>query len=154
VLDALVAVVHTLAGAAWFGAMFYSTFVLHPRAHAFFERDADFEAFIATISHGARWKVLGAMGLLAATGALLAFREWQDASTTWLVLICVKAVLLLGALLVFIRVSWYLWPARILASPDEVASIQKKFRWVAWIMLTIAGLSIALGVLAQGSRQP
>src|SRR5262249_45357457 len=104
VLDALVAVVHALAGAAWFGAMFYSTFVLHPRARTFFERDADFEAFIATVSHGARWKVLGAIGLVAATGTVLALsRGWHDASSLWLVLIGAKALLLLAAFALFIR---------------------------------------------------
>ena len=50
---AVAAVAHALAGAAWFGSMFYSLAVLQPRAKAYFEEDdGRFEEFVATIAGG------------------------------------------------------------------------------------------------------
>src|SRR5262249_40953788 len=93
-VSALLAVVHVLAGAAWFGAMFYSLFVLHPRGRAFFERPSDFEEFITFVSHGARYAVLGALGVLALTGAgLILVRMPSGPSSGWALLAGMKAVL-------------------------------------------------------------
>jgi hypothetical protein len=57
-----VRLVHVLASAAIFGAMFYSITVIQPRARRYFQSPHDFEEFIAVISNGARWKVLGGFG--------------------------------------------------------------------------------------------
>jgi putative copper export protein len=65
--------IHMLASAAWFGAMFYSLAVLHPRARAFFGDAKRFEEFISHVAAGARWKVLGGCLLIALTGAALMF---------------------------------------------------------------------------------
>src|SRR6516225_10182553 len=67
---ALVAI-HVLAASAWFGAMFYSLFVLHPRARAFFDSPSKFEEFITFIAAGARWKVLSGCLVIGATGLAL-----------------------------------------------------------------------------------
>jgi uncharacterized membrane protein len=67
-LYSILAVVHTLAAATWLGAMVYSFAVLHPHAMRYFRQETEFEAFIAAISHGARWPVLLAIALLAGTG--------------------------------------------------------------------------------------
>jgi uncharacterized membrane protein len=148
-LDSVLALTHALAGAAWLGAMVYSFFVLHPGARAYFPKDADFEAFIATVSRGARYPVLAALALIGLSGAALVVVRWPPAlSLTWLVLIVVKVLLYLGACGLFMYVSWRLWPARILALPAEVPQLQRLFRRVAAAMILIAGLAMALGILA------
>jgi hypothetical protein len=92
----MVLVAHALAGAAWFGAMFYSLTVLHPKAQGYFPTAEAFEEFIATVSDGARWKVLGAMGFIGVTGiALLLLHGPAKASCLWLGLIARKVFLLL-----------------------------------------------------------
>src|SRR5262245_13452708 len=68
---AVLAAIHILAAAAWFGAMFYSLAVLHPRARAFFETPSRLEAFLAFIATGARWKVLCGCFVIAMTGIIL-----------------------------------------------------------------------------------
>jgi len=145
----VLAVIHILAGAAWFGSMFYSFFVLHPRAQAYFKRNADFESFIAEVSHGARWKVLSALGLIALTGVALVLLRWpQPMSMRWLLLIGAKVAVFTVALVLFIYTSWRLWPARLVASFEEVPKFQKVFRQVAAAMISFAALSMALGVFA------
>jgi uncharacterized membrane protein len=153
--SSLLAVIHVLAGAAWFGAMFYSVFVLHPRGRAFFDRPGDFEAFITFVSHGARYAVLAALGVLALTGAgLILVRMPSGPLPGWVLLAGAKVGLFALALGLFIVVSWCLWPARVLAAPEEVPAWQRTFRRVAWTMLVLAGLNIVLGVLAHCWREP
>ena len=148
-LHSLLAVVHALAAAAWFGAMFYSFFVLHPRAHAYFREPAEFETFIATLSQGARWKVLGALGMIALTGFGLVFVCWpRRLAPTWGVLMMAKLILFFLAAGVFTHISWRSWPARVLATQEEIPHFQKAFRRAAVVMLAIAAFSIVLGILA------
>src|SRR5262245_36128516 len=145
----LLAVVHALAAAAWFGSMFYSFSVLQPRAKKYFANDAEFEAFIATISQGARWKVLGAFGLVALSGLGLVFVTYPvRPHSSWLPIVFAKALLFVIALGVFCHTSWRLWPRRVMAAPSEVPEIQRAFRWVAMTMISLVGASAALGVLA------
>jgi uncharacterized membrane protein len=146
---ALLAVIHVLAGAAWLGAMCYSFFVLHPRAHAYFEKQADFESFIAAVSHGARYWFLSALAVIALSGAGLLLGRWPETvSAGWVLVMGAKVGLLATALVLFVYVSWRLWPARILALDREIPHLQKVFRRAALAMLLIAALSMALGVLA------
>ena len=148
-LHSILAVLHALTGAVWLGAMCYSFFILHPRAHTFFTKEADFESFIATVSRGARWKVLGALGLIALSGAGLVVVRWPDPfSVTWLVLIGLKAALLIAAVGLFVYVSWRLWPARLFATPEEIGHFQRTFRRVAIVMMTLAALGMTLGILS------
>ena len=101
--SATLAIVHTLVAAAWFGAMFYSAFVLHPRARRFFESDRDFEDFIATVSHEARWKVLTALAVTGLTGAALALVGGPGTrSMSWWPLLGAKTVFLLAAFGLFV----------------------------------------------------
>src|SRR5262245_47002825 len=142
-------VLHGLAGAAWFGAMFYSLTVLQPRAAAFFDKPAQFEEFIAAVSHGARWKVLSAFAIVGLSGfGLLALLWPASASPVWWTLIGVKIVLFLTALGVFIHTSWRLWPARILALVEEIPGYQRKFGLVGRTMIALIGLALALGIAA------
>jgi uncharacterized membrane protein len=148
-----VAAVHVLAGAAWFGAMFYSLTVLHPRARRFFDDDEKFEFFIVTISQGARWKVLAALGLIAASGlALMLLLARAGMSRGWLILIGVKVVLFAIATLIFWYASWRLWPRRIFASAEELPAIRRRFAAVGIALVLIAGASMALGLLAHAMR--
>jgi uncharacterized membrane protein len=144
VLRWLLAVIHALASAAWFGAMFYSLTTLHPRARRYFREDADLEEFIATVSQGARWKVLLAFAIMAISGIALAFLSNWSGSDWYL--IAAKSLLWLIALLVFIYGSWRLWPRRIFATTAELPDIRARFRAIAITLTTIAAAAIALGV--------
>jgi uncharacterized membrane protein len=147
IIRTLLAMVHVLAGAAWLGAMFYSFFVLHPRGQRYFARLTDFEGFVATLSQGARWKVLGAMAIIGVTGVgLVAFNgDWSWCR--WTVL-AMKALAFVTCLVLFWNVSWRLWPARILATEEEIPHFHRLFRRSAAALLGLVGLSMLLGVLA------
>jgi uncharacterized membrane protein len=148
-VDLGTAIPHVLVGAAWFGAMIYSHFVLYPRARAFFERDEDFEGILVAMAHGARWKVIAALGAIAATGAVLLWTRREHAgSPGWTAVIFAKCVVFLAAATLFAIVSWKLWPARVFASPKDLPRIRRLFRAVAFTMLALASTSLALGVLA------
>ena len=148
-LAILLALAHALAGAAWFGSMFYSLTVLQPRAARFFATPGQFEAFITAVSAGARWKVLGAFTFMGVTGLGLLVLRWPASqSSSWLAVVAAKVVLFLAALVVFWYVSWRLWPARVLALPEEVPGLQRRFRRVGWAMIVLVGLNIVLGVVA------
>ncbi len=64
-LRAMLLLLHVLAGAAWFGSIFYSLFVLYPRLPRHFAAIEDRERFLLTLSHGARWNMVAAMTLVA-----------------------------------------------------------------------------------------
>jgi hypothetical protein len=139
---------HALAGAAFFGSMFYSFYVVQPRSRLFFAQRRDFESFLASLAQGARYKVLLAFTLLGISGlALLFVRPSAMSSFGWLVL-GVKGVLFLAALVLFGYVSWHLWPVRLFALPEELPHLDRVFRWAAFAMLILVGLSFFLGTLA------
>jgi uncharacterized membrane protein len=141
--------IHVLASAAWFGAMFYSLVVLHPRTRSFFGDARQFEEFIAQIAAGARWKVLGGCLLIALTGmALMFFPSEAHRSTTWQICIALKTIFLLTAVGIFCFASWKLWPARIMCSPEEIPKFQRQFRIVAVTLLALIGMAIVLGVVS------
>ena len=147
-LYSVLAIVHALAGATWLGAMVYSFVVLHPHARRYFGQETEFEAFIAAISHGARWPVLLALALLGGTGGgLVALSRPPPPSHLWMALVAGKGVALAAASSLFLYTSWRLWPARIFAAPDEVRHFQRTFRRVAITMITLASFSTACGVL-------
>lgn len=152
VLQLALSTIHVVVAAAWFGAMFYSLTVLHPRAAAFFEKDVDFEAFITTVSDGARWKVLAACFLIAASGIGLAIINWRSpVPLTWLVLIGLKLGLLLIAFGLFSYTSWRLWPARVFATSEDIPRFQRKFRLIAWCLTVVVGFNMTLGLAARAS---
>jgi uncharacterized membrane protein len=145
----LVSIAHLLASAAWFGAMFYSVTVLQPRARSFFRSDDELEEFIATIAHGARWKVLLALALIALSGLVLVLLAPRPLAWPWILLISLKSLLLAVASVVFCWASWHLWPRRIFARAEELPRIRRQFQVVALSLLSIAALAMALGVLAR-----
>jgi putative copper export protein len=147
----ILASAHLLAGAAWFGAMFYSLMVLHPRAGRFFGADDEkFESFISILAQGARWKVLSALGLIALTGAAMIPLTESHSTNHWKEIILAKVILWLMAVGIFCRVSWRLWPARVFAVPKELPAIRRRFRASAIMMICIAAAAMVLGLWAHG----
>jgi len=145
----ILAAAHVLAGSAWFGAMLYSLMVLHPRARSFFRGPRQFEEFIAYIAAGARWKVLGGAAFIALTGVgLLVLRGPEYVSGGRNACVIGKTVLFLIAVGLFCFTSWRLWPARVMASAEEVPGFQRTFRLVAVTLLVLVGACMALGVLS------
>jgi len=142
-------VAHVLAGSAWFGAMLYSLLVLHPRARLFFGNPRQFEDFISYIAAGARWKVLGGAAFIGLTGLglVLCAPVKQTSSAQWAILIT-KITLFAAAISLFCFTSRVLWPARTLASSEEIPGFQQKFRVIAVMLLVLVGLSAALGVVS------
>lgn len=148
-IHAFLAVCHVLASAAWLGAMVYSCFFLTPRAHAYFSSDREFESFILTVSHGARWLVLCALGTISATGlALLALPGASPRPPSWWVFVALKMALWMAAAALFWYVSWRLWPARVFATANEVPAVQKSFARWARVMIALVTSAMILGILA------
>jgi Flp pilus assembly protein TadB len=143
-MTALVAILHAGLAAAWVGGMAYSLFVVQPKLAKFYAADLQTrEALTATIASGNRWKVLGLIGVIAASGLVLLV---TDTDHWWLHL--VKAVLLLAATGIFWYVSWRHWPRRIFATTAEIPAHHARLRLLATIMLGLAGTAFALGVVA------
>ena len=143
-MSALVAVIHAGLAAAWLGGMAYSLFVVQPKLARFFANDDESrEALTVTLAVGNRWKVLGLIAVIGASGIVL----WLLTSTPlWIVL--AKTVLLLVATGVFWYVSWRHWPRRVFATPSERPGFQRRLRLLATIMLALAGTAFALGVVS------
>jgi hypothetical protein len=64
-------------------------------------------------------------------------------------LIGAKTGLMLITAILFWRVSWYWWPARLFAMPSELPALHRRFRIGAVCMLILVGLNMVLGVLAR-----
>src|SRR5438270_620160 len=58
-LEQLLHWVHGLSAAAWFGAIFYRTLVVDPKAFGFFPSRSDYEHFSTHLAHGMRYLVTG-----------------------------------------------------------------------------------------------
>ena len=145
----IIAAAHILAGGAWFGAMFYSLMVLHPRARTFFSSSRQLEEFIVHIAAGARWKVLSGVAFIALTGVgLLLLPGTEHTSTGRNACVIAKTVLFVIAVSLFCFTSWVLWPARTLASAEEMPKFQKSFRRIAVTLLVLVGVSMVLGILS------
>jgi Flp pilus assembly protein TadB len=140
----LIAVIHAGLAAAWVGGMAYSLLVVQPKLQRFFRPEEDSrEALTAVIASGNRWKVLGLVAVVAATGLALL---WLVDTHWWIH--AIKAVLLLAATGIFWFVSWRHWPRRIFATAAERPALQRQLRMLATTMLGLAGTAFALGVAA------
>lgn len=143
----VLAILHALAGGLWLGGVFYSLFVLRPRAQRYFAREAQFEEFVAAVSHGGRAKFLLALAGIAVTGAGLAYLRWRADSPGWLTVLCVKTALFLTIAGAFAYISWRLWPARVFAAGAELRGVQGRFRQIGVAIFAAGVLSLALGVV-------
>ena len=146
--EATILGVHVLGGGVWIGAMVFSIFILHPRAEQYFAREADFEDFIFTVVHGARWKVFsGVVAILVSGAALAAWPGHQvQADPLWLALFGLKLSLFAISAGAFFYVSWVLWPRRTFATHDELPAIKARFFRVGVVMVTANALNMALGI--------
>jgi len=140
--------VHVLGGGVWIGAMFFSVFVLHPRAEAFFQGKAQFEDLLFTVVQGARWKVVAGAAAIAASGAWLLW-EHRAAGPLWSAVVAAKVGLLLLVIFLFGHVSWVLWPRRVFAAEAELPAIRALFRRIGALMIAANALNVGLGVLAR-----
>jgi hypothetical protein len=78
----LIAVIHAGLAAAWVGGMAYSLLVVQPKLQRFFRTEEDSrEALTAVIASGNRWKVLGLVAMIAATGLVLLWLADTGGST-------------------------------------------------------------------------
>lgn len=140
----LVAIIHAGLAAAWVGGMTYSLFVVQPKLKKFFGPDEESrEALTAVIASGNRWKVLGLITAIAATGLILLLldhRHW------WIH--AVKGLLLLAATAIFWFVSWRHWPRRVFATAAERPALQRQLRLLATTMLALTTTAFALGITA------
>jgi uncharacterized membrane protein len=151
IAGALPIAVHVLGGGVWIGAMVFSVFILHPRAERFFTRASEFEDFIFSVVHGARYKVLAGIAAIVASGAALAVRHAATAGA-WTWLVAVKVALLLVSLALFLHVTFTLWPRRVFAREDELPAVRRRFWWIGVVMIACNTASMGLGVLARVLR--
>ncbi|WP_344237350.1 hypothetical protein [Kribbella hippodromi] len=125
--------------------MAYSLFVVQPKVKKFFGADeGGREALVAVIASGNRWKVIGLIGAIAVTGVgmvLIDHRGW------WIH--AVKGLLLIAASGIFWYVSWRHWPQRVFATAAELPVLQRWLVVLASVMLGLAGLAFALGVISE-----
>jgi uncharacterized membrane protein len=156
---------HVLAGAAWFGAMAYSLAVIQPRSKRFFaDDDEKFELFVSTIAQGARWKVLGGLALIAASGLVLIPLS-PPLVSAWTCVIAAKSALLLLAVILFCRISWRLMAAsyfraakRIARDSAAISSFRddhgshRQLVYDAWFARW-AAIAIAFGLAGGSGRQ-
>jgi uncharacterized membrane protein len=139
---------HTLAGAAWFGASFYYLFVLYPRLTNHFEKVTERERLMLSLAQGARWQVVTAITLIGGSGIALALWPSGDVTANWSALVAGKGVLLVASAFLFWRVSWFWWPARLFALEPELPGIHRRFRIGAAVMLVLVGMNAVFGVVA------
>jgi uncharacterized membrane protein len=148
-LRAALLLLHALAGAAWFGSIFYSIFVLYPRLARHFTDITERERFLLTLSHGARWHMIAAMSLVALSGVGLLLMPAGEMTGPRMALIGIKIALTLASAILFWRVSWHWWPARLFALETELLALHRRFRIGAACMLVLVGSNMAIGVLAR-----
>ncbi|GEM_PF-789547 len=148
--EALLLGVHVLGGGVWVGAMVFSIFVLHPRAELFFSSDADFEDFIFTVVHGARWKVFSGVVAILLSGVGLSVWPGHglDSDPVWIAAYVAKLALFSVAAGSFVYVSWVLWPKRTFATPEELPAIKAHFIRVGVVMVVANALNMGLGIAA------
>ena len=153
-LEAALLGVHVLGGGIWVGVMVFSIFVLHPRAEIYFTSDTDFEDFIFTVVHGARWKV--ASGILAILVSGVGLAVWPGHAfrdnDLWLALFGLKLLLFTVAAGSFIYVSWVLWPKRSFAKAEELPAIKSHFMRVGIVMIAANTANMLVGISAHVSR--
>ncbi|MFH5228776.1 hypothetical protein [Antrihabitans spumae] len=135
---------------AWFGIMMYSIIFVQ----RFQLRSADPDAvedIFQQIAHGARKMALQTIAVIAVTGTGLAVTRvliTPGPSAEWIVLMCAKLVLFLLACATFVYQSWWVWPKRIFAPPDEMPRVRREFLAAAVVIAVSLGSMIAVDVLA------
>ncbi|HVK11210.1 MAG TPA: hypothetical protein VM597_20745 [Gemmataceae bacterium] len=149
-LERLLATVHLLSGAAWFGALVYRVFFVDPKAARFLNRGPEFERFSLDLAHGMRLVVLAALLACGLSGFVWLGLKWNSGET-WLTLMGVKAGLWAVALALFAYISWVFWPRRVFATADEWPRVRRQGVWLALTMIGIAAAGMVLGQVARAA---
>ena len=136
---------HGLSGAAWFGAIFYRTFIVDSKAFAFFPNRVDYERFTTHMAHGMRFLVIVGLAVCGASGAVLAILKWNGLHDWRLGLLLAKVVVWFAAGVLFTYVSWVHWPWRSVASPEEMPRYRTEGQRLAAGMVFLTGAGFALG---------
>jgi hypothetical protein len=144
-LEQLLFWIHGLSGAAWFGAIFYRTFIVDSKAFAYFPERADYERFTTHMAHGMRWLVIAGLVVCGSSGFALAIVRWNGSSEWWLALMLAKVLVWVAAGALFTYVSWVHWPWRSLAAPEEMMKYRFEGQMLAAGMVLLTGAGFALG---------
>jgi hypothetical protein len=148
-LEPLLFWIHGLSAAAWFGAIFYRTAVIDPKAFGYFENRADYERYSTHLAHGMRYLVTAGLLTCGLSGFALLGLRWDGDNTRWLALMAAKAAVWLAACGLFTYVSWVHWPWRSLAAPHEFARYRREGIVLASGMVLLSGTGFALGQAAR-----
>jgi uncharacterized membrane protein len=148
VMALLLTLLHVGVATLWLGGMTYSLAVVQPRVPRVLGDPARAEDLYRELASGNRWRVVGLIAVLAASGAALAAFVGRGQSAGWWAAVAVKVVLLAAASALFWWVSWRGWPRRVFALPAELPTEQSRFRRVALVMAALVGVAFGLGVLA------
>lgn len=145
---------HLLLAAVWLGAMVYSIGVVQPRLLRFAGGPSQVEEVATYVAAGARWKVVGVIGGMAASGSLLVITSVHASHVRpgWWVVVALKVALLAIASSVFWFVSWRMWPRRVFALGSDLAEHQAAFRRVGYVLIALVGASSVLGVALRWLR--
>jgi hypothetical protein len=150
-LDQLIAAVHHLSAAAWFGALVYRVFFADPKTLKFFRSGAEFERYALDLAHGMRYVVLAALVTCGATGFVLLGLRWNS-TDGWFTLMAAKTGLWAIAFALFAYISWVFWPRRVFAVAAEWPSMRRQGLALSLVMIALAGLGIVLGQLGHAVR--
>lgn len=148
-VTAVLEAVHTIALASWFGCMCYS--VMFVQKHPMRAREPQvWENFVTEMVHGVRWIVMGTTAVILPTwiALIVLHAATQGADPLWLTLVIVKSLVLIGVMLLFVYMSYHLWPLRIFALPEEIPSLDKRFMATSQGLVSTLGAAIILGVVA------
>jgi hypothetical protein len=137
--------VHGVSAAAWFGAIFYRTLVVDPKAFGYFRDRAEYERFNTYLAQGMRYLVTAGLLTCGLSGFALLGLKWNAASDGWLGLMAAKVGVWLLACGLFTYVSWVHWPWRSLAGPDEFRAYRRSGLILAGGMVLLSGTGFVLG---------
>jgi hypothetical protein len=146
-LHLLLLVIHTVLSAALLGGMVYSFVTVQPRAKLYFKDTRDFEAFVANLAHGARWKFLTILAVIAITGLVDPLLSESARPQLWWICFVIKCVLWAAILSCFVYVSWWLWPRRVFAAPADLPAIRRDFTIIGRTMLFLLLIAFVMGVV-------
>lgn len=138
------AIVHLGVGAAWFGSMTYSLFVVQPAVAKFFQETTRREEFLVALAQGNRWRVVGLVAALLLSGLGVVATAQGVVRVGFLVAVVLEAV----AAAIFVEVSWRHWPARVFATAEELPAYQRALRVRATAMIGLVGIAFALALVA------
>jgi hypothetical protein len=149
--DQVVAAVHLLSAAAWFGALVYRAFFVDPKASHFLDAGSEFERFSIHLADGMRYVVLAALLTCGLSGFVLVGLRWSP-NDEWFALVAGKAGLWAVAFALFAYISWVFWPRRVFAGRADWPAIRRQGTALAVLMIGIAGFGIVLGQVGQAVR--